>query len=188
MGRNGQVGMTGVVTMIITLMVLLCAACEKKNTELQPVHKAMKVITPVGSIHVVNDMLDELRVTVGFLPDGDALVVEKNRKIRLIRNIHRFPVPEPEPLALINTCDNEILLGIAIHPDFTNTREFYVCIAEIGTNLWHQRIEIWQLSPAKTSAKRKTVLHRDVITKDKKGPTAIPPRLTIASLKAAPML
>jgi glucose/arabinose dehydrogenase len=177
MEREGTGTVAGVIYLTL-MMMLFITSCHEKDTTLLP-------IPPAHNMSDFHEMiLDEMRFSVGLLPDGDALVAEKNGRLRLVRNIHVEPVLEPQPLALINTCANEMLMGIAIHPDFSKNRLFYVCIAEMSNTTWHQRVELWQLSAARTSAKKDTLLLREIMTKSRKQSRELPMHFTIARQRA----
>lgn len=65
---------------------------------------------------------------LAFLPDGDVLVTERPGRVRLIRD--RRLVPEPVATIVVEDPGNEGgLLGIALHPDFPQVRDFFIYTA-----------------------------------------------------------
>jgi aldose sugar dehydrogenase len=89
---------------------------------------------------------------IAFLPNGDMLVTERPGRIRLIRGGKLLPDPVARVTAAARSEGG--LLGIALHPDFANNRQFYLYYsytfeAEGGTA---NKIERWTLSPEGTRA------------------------------------
>jgi hypothetical protein len=106
--------------------------------------------------------------SVGLLPDGNALIIEKNSRLILVKNFHHHPVIVKKPVAVIRTGlpNDEGLLGISIHPDFSRTRFFYLCLNVLEEKTLINRIELWKLSEDGTIAKRETVISSEIIKKE----------------------
>lgn len=83
---------------------------------------------------------------LAFLPDGDALLTERPGRVRLIRD--GALVAEPvATLALEDLGTEGGLLGIALHPEFPQVRDFFLYTAE-KTN----EVQRWTLAPDGLSA------------------------------------
>uniref|UniRef100_A0ACD5GSI9 PQQ-dependent sugar dehydrogenase n=1 Tax=Desertifilum tharense IPPAS B-1220 TaxID=1781255 RepID=A0ACD5GSI9_9CYAN len=84
-------------------------------------------LVPSGSVPVTaQEVVSGLEVPWGivFLSNTDLLVSERPGRIRLVRNGQL----QPQPVATVNvTATGEGgLLGMAVHPDFNNNRQFYI--------------------------------------------------------------
>ncbi|MCP3139628.1 PQQ-dependent sugar dehydrogenase [Pyxidicoccus xibeiensis] len=101
-----------------------------------------------GSVPFTVDVVAEgLEVPWGiaWLPGGDALVTERPGRVRLLKG----GVLQPTPVATLRTTRTAEggLLGIAAHPDFATTRQFYVYVTTDASGRDENRVERWTLSP-----------------------------------------
>ncbi|WNG40606.1 PQQ-dependent sugar dehydrogenase [Archangium violaceum] len=102
---------------------------------------------PNGTVPITVDVVAEgLEVPWGiaWLPGGDALVTERPGRIRLLRN----GTLQPAPVATvkISSTGESGLLGIAAHPNFTSTRQFYIYVTTDEGGSTRNRVERWTLS------------------------------------------
>jgi glucose/arabinose dehydrogenase len=87
---------------------------------------------------------------IAFLPGGDALVTERPGRVRLLRG----GVLQAQPVATVPIASTSEggLLGIAAHPDFATTRQFYLYVTTDAGGRDENRVERWTLSEDHASA------------------------------------
>jgi aldose sugar dehydrogenase len=94
---------------------------------------------------------------IAWLPGGDALVTERPGRVRLLRASGEL-VPEPvATVEALSTAEGG-LLGIAAHPDFARTRQFYLYFTRREGRTTHNRVERWVLGADGRSAQHERVL------------------------------
>lgn len=84
---------------------------------------------------------------LAFLPDGRALVTEKQGRLKIV-NLRTGTLSGPiEGVPKVATQGQGGLLGLALSPDFTNSREVFLCFAEAresgsgsGTSVFRARL------------------------------------------------
>lgn len=114
---------------------------------------------PVGSASVRVEVVArglEVPWGIAFLPGGDLLVTERPGRVRLVRagQLVAEPVATLAPAA-----DGEGgLLGIAIAPDFEQSRSFYLYVTATEGGAPVNRVERWRLAPDARSASRDRVI------------------------------
>jgi aldose sugar dehydrogenase len=88
---------------------------------------------------------------LAFLPDGSMLVTERPGRVRMVREGKLVE----EPVAVIDVDDDEEggLLGIAVDPDFTENRRFYVYATQRTGGGKENRVLRYELSIASATAK-----------------------------------
>jgi aldose sugar dehydrogenase len=86
---------------------------------------------------------------LAFLPTGEILVTERPGRVRLVTG----GVPQ-DPIINYNIGDTVEggALGIAIHPEFVQTRQFYVYVTDGASGSLVNRVERWTLDAGNTSA------------------------------------
>lgn len=86
---------------------------------------------------------------LAFLPTGEILVTERPGRVRLITG----GVPQ-DPLIHYNVGDTVEggALGIALHPEFVQNRQFYVYVTDGASGSLVNRVERWTLDPGATAA------------------------------------
>lgn len=94
---------------------------------------------------------------VAWLPGGDALLTERPGRVRLLRADGTL---EAEPVATlpVGARGEGGLLGIAVHPDFARTRQFYLYATVAQEGGARNRVERWVLAPDGGSARVDRVL------------------------------
>jgi glucose/arabinose dehydrogenase len=108
---------------------------------------------PDGTVPFTVEVVAEgLQVPWGitFLPGGDALVTERPGRVRLLRG----GVLQAQPVATVPIASTTEggLLGIAAHPDFATTRQFYLYVTTDAGGRDENRVERWTLSEDHASA------------------------------------
>lgn len=100
---------------------------------------------------------------IGFLPDGGALVTERAGRIAHLSSTEPGAVltPVEADLSGVLASGEGGLLGMVVHPDFTSSREFTVCMNyQEGGDPVDIRLVTWRLSEDARSAERV----RDLLT------------------------
>ncbi|MBF5041717.1 PQQ-dependent sugar dehydrogenase [Aggregicoccus sp. 17bor-14] len=121
-------------------------------------------VEPQGSVPFdVETVASGLEVPWGlaFLPDGDLLVTERPGRVRLVHQ----GVLQPTPVATLNTqvTDGEGgLLGIALHPDFATTRQFFLYVTHGTGSTRSNGVERWVLAPDARSASLERVIFESI--------------------------
>ena len=118
---------------------------------------------PTGTVSVTAEkVITGLEVPWGlaFLPSGDMLVTERPGRIRLVRG--GTLVPTNVATVVIGETGEGGLLGIALDPNFSANRFFYVyyTTSKNGTNV--NRIQRFVLSPDESSASADQILIDDI--------------------------
>lgn len=109
---------------------------------------------PAGSVPIaVETVVSGLEVPWGiaFLPSGDMLVTERPGRIRLVQNGAITRTLATVPIA---PGGEGGLLGVALAPDFAESRAFFIYFTAQDGN----RVERWTLAADETSASRERVL------------------------------
>ena len=117
---------------------------------------------PQGSARIdVEVVAQGLEVPWGlaFLPNGDLLVTERPGRVRLLQG----GVLQQAPVLTVDTVqDGEGgLLGIALHPDFATTRQFFLYLTRPGTPRTNV-VERWVLAPDARSATRERTVFESI--------------------------
>ena len=135
---------------------------EPKQTAAQPVSALPASCTlvengfgPQGQVQVrVEEVVTGLEVPwgVAFLPNNEMLVTERPGRVRLVQNGKL----RPQSVATIDVSDRGEggLLGIAVHPEFTSNRFFYIYFTANSQGSAENRVERWRLSADGTQATR----------------------------------
>ncbi len=90
---------------------------------------------------------------IAFLPNKDLLVTERPGRLRLVQNGQLQPEPVTT-IAVTARGGEGGLLGIALHPQFTNNRLFYLYYTADRSGTSTNRVERWRLSPTGRQATR----------------------------------
>ena len=93
---------------------------------------------------------------LAFLPGGDVLVTERPGRVRLMRGGKLVAAPVAT-LPIAGSSEGG-LLGIAAHPDFAKTRQFYLYVTVPAEGGAKNRVERWRLGENGTTAARVDVL------------------------------
>lgn len=112
--------------------------------------------TPDLAVSVVTDGLEH-PWDVGFLPDGRALVTERPARLTLLTDTRpgARAVPVAADLSDVYVRGEGGLMGLAVHPDFAETRRFTTCQTHaVSGHPTDVRLVTWELSPDGTSARR----------------------------------
>ncbi len=146
---------------LLTALVLATgpAGCRKGASDSPPTDPNVPCLLveegagPDGAVPIQATVVAEgLEVPwgVAFLPNGDALLTERPGRVRLLRG----GVLRPQPVATvpISRSSEGGLLGIAAHPDFARTRQFYVYVTTDAGGRTENRVERWVASADGTSA------------------------------------
>jgi glucose/arabinose dehydrogenase len=143
--------------LLLPLAVLALAAPGCRKSQAQGVSEACILVEdgwgPDGTVSFTEEIVAEgLEVPWGiaFLPGGDALVTERPGRVRLLRG----GVLQAQPVATVSIARGGEggLLGIAAHPDFASTRQFYVYVTTEAGGSQENRVERWTLSEDRTTA------------------------------------
>lgn len=114
----------------------------------------------------VEQVVDGLAIPWGiaFLPDGDALVSERDGDLRLVRDIAGDARLEPTAVARMDTGNSSEggLLGIALHPDFASNRLFYLYVTIEAGGTVANRIERWRLAESNATAALDRVIYAGI--------------------------
>ena len=108
---------------------------------------------PIRAETVVSGL--EVPWSMAFLPGGDVLVTERPGRVRLLRAGKLLPPIATLPIA---GSSEGGLLGIAAHPEFAKTRNFYLYVTAPAEGGAKNRVERWRLGEDGTSAARVDVL------------------------------
>jgi aldose sugar dehydrogenase len=97
---------------------------------------------------------------IGFLPDGSLLVSERAGRIRLVKNGQL----QAAPVARIPAVDQGEggLLGLVLHPNFSENRWFYVYYTTLKNGDRVNRVERWQLTENQQSATPDRIILDDI--------------------------
>ncbi|MEO5609996.1 MAG: PQQ-dependent sugar dehydrogenase [Ornithinibacter sp.] len=94
---------------------------------------------------------------IGFLPDGQALVTERPARLSLVSGLRegaRRTTVEAD-LSDVFVASEGGLMGMVVHPDFTDSREFTTCQThQVGGRPVDIRLVTWRLSEDGRSAER----------------------------------
>ncbi len=107
-----------------------------------------KGTTPVRAETVVSGL--EVPWGLAFLPGGDILVTERPGRIRLVRD--GVLVAQPVATVPLAPGGESGLLGIALHPAFTQNRLFFVYATVRVDGVKQNRVERWKLADDSSSA------------------------------------
>ncbi len=101
---------------------------------------------------------------MAFLPNGDLLVTERPGRLRLGRDISGTAQLHPEPIATveIGRTSEGGLLGLALHPQFSNNRLFYMYVTANEGGRAVNRIERWRLSDDGLQAERQGIIFNGI--------------------------
>ena len=112
--------------------------------------------TPKLDVEVVTGGLEH-GWDIGFLPDGQALVTERPARISLVSGLRegaRRTTVEAD-LSDVFVASEGGLMGMVVHPDFTDSREFTTCQThQVGGRPVDIRLVTWRLSEDSRSAER----------------------------------
>jgi aldose sugar dehydrogenase len=106
----------------------------------------------------------EVPWALAFLPNGDMLVTERPGRLRLVKNYREEAKLVKEPVATLSTASTSEggLLGIALHPDFSKNRLFYMYLTTSEGNSARNRVEQWRLSAEGTSAEQIKIVYDNI--------------------------
>lgn len=90
---------------------------------------------------------------LAFLPNGNLLVTERPGRLRLVRGGKL--VPKPVAAVAVAPAGEGGLLGIALHPRFSENRLLYLYVTH---SLDENRVERWKLSADESSASFESVV------------------------------
>lgn len=145
--------------MILVLLIVNTYSCSQSASQTR--EPGCMYLTdgygPEGEVRVKTEIVvDGLEVpwAIAFLPGGDLLVTERPGRIRLVKDYMGEARLIEKPVADISTARSSEggLLGIALHPDFSNNRLFYIYVTVDKGNDPVNQVEQWQLSDDGNSA------------------------------------
>lgn len=147
---------------IFALPLLLLAACTEG--EVQPREETPSEPTSGGlTVQKVADGFEH-PWDIGFLPGGRLLITERSGRLTVLASgkpgAQRTPVEAD--LNDVYAAGEGGLMGLVVHPDFEETREFTVCHAyQDGANPVDVRVVTWEMAEDFTSAdKVRTLVDR----------------------------
>lgn len=138
---------------IFALPLLLLAACTEG--EVQPREETPSEPTSGGlTVQKVADGFEH-PWDIGFLPGGRLLITERSGRLTVLASgkpgAQRTPVEAD--LNDVYAAGEGGLMGLVVHPDFEETREFTVCHAyQDGANPVDVRVVTWEMAEDFTSA------------------------------------
>ncbi|NJK86719.1 MAG: PQQ-dependent sugar dehydrogenase [Bacteroidales bacterium] len=102
----------------------------------------------------------EIPWAIAFLPDGDLLVTERTGRLRLVKDYAGKAQLIEKPVATFQTASTAEggLLGIALHPQFSSNRLFYVYVTINTNGNPMNQVEQWKLANDGTSAEKIKVI------------------------------
>ncbi len=140
------------------LLPLLLGACQTSESAKAPTNCLLVEDghgpagrTPIRAETVADGL--EVPWAIAFLPDGDLLVTERPGRIRRVRGGEL--VAEPVAEVPVRAVGEGGLMGIALHPDFSDDRLFYLALTSPDDD---NRIELWRLAEDGASAERVRVV------------------------------
>ncbi len=98
----------------------------------------------------------EVPWAIGFLPDGSYLVTERPGRVRLVQN--NVLAPQSVLTLYVGEEGEGGLLGLAVDPDFSDNRRFYVYYTATDGNENVNRLARYRLGDAPTTATLEQVL------------------------------
>jgi aldose sugar dehydrogenase len=116
--------------------------------------------TPDLEVAVVAEGLTDVW-DIGFLPDGTALVTERDGRISRLSGLQRGAQVTPVAADLddLHVRGEGGLMGLVVHPDFAQTRRFTTCQTHLeGGTPTDVRLVTWQLAADGASAVREREL------------------------------
>jgi glucose/arabinose dehydrogenase len=117
---------------------------------------------PEGRVPIrVEEVVTGLEVPWGlaFLPDGGLLITERPGRIRRVVEGRL----RPEPVARVSVEGGEGgLLGLALHPHFTENRLFFIYFTTRKAGAAVNRVERWKLAPDGATAEREKLILDDI--------------------------
>lgn len=125
----------------------------------QNCHRVEEGYGPDGQVPLhVEVLADGLEVPWGiaFLPDGDALITERPGRLRLLRDGALVPQPVLE-LDVVQRAEDG-LLGVAIHPRFSENRRFYLYFTRTEGDATTNVMQAFQLAEDGRSAQPQEVV------------------------------
>lgn len=177
--RSRRIPLKIILRFLVLGFLSLSVACNWKFMNEDSYHNSpVKIEQSNGSAHYADFMADIIASgliapwTIGFLPNGNAIVAERNGRLRMVIDIIGRPRLIAEPIAEVQSANTPpgALLGIAIHPDFINNRMFYLCITLPEDGLLINRIERWQLSADGKYALQESIVYSEIV------PAEMPPK------------
>lgn len=103
----------------------------------------------------------EVPWAIGFLPDGGMLVTERPGRIRRVASGGQLQAAPVATLSVDETGEGG-LLGLAIHPDFSNNRFFYVYYTANKGGTTVNRVERYRLSSDDATATADRIIIDDI--------------------------
>lgn len=138
------------------IAVLLCGALAGCAGGAGPEPDPGPAAPPGLRVEVVTDGLDH-PWDVGLLPDGAALVPQRSGELVLLDDTEPGARPRPVEADLgdVFARGEGGLMGLAVHPDFAENRQFITCQTHReGGRPIDVRLVRWELGPDGTSAER----------------------------------
>ncbi|MDQ5854813.1 MAG: PQQ-dependent sugar dehydrogenase [Actinomycetota bacterium] len=152
------------------LLVLLgvVVGCSGQSTPISPGIPTQSPVTGGSAVPPGAPSAPEIRVDVvaaglehvwdiGFLPGGSALITERSARIRLLSSTRPgAPVTDvAAELGDVYVTGEGGLMGLAVHPDFAQTRRFTTCQThQQDERPVDVRLVTWELSPDGARASR----------------------------------
>jgi aldose sugar dehydrogenase len=112
--------------------------------------------TPEIKVDVVTEGLEHVW-DIGFLPTGAALITERPARLSLLPSAGpgTRAVPIAADLSDVYVAGEGGLMGLVVHPDFAQTRQFTTCQThQQGGRPLDVRLITWELEPDGTRARR----------------------------------
>jgi glucose/arabinose dehydrogenase len=140
-----------------------CRSSSAKTSEQGPTSAKCRLVErgygPQGRVPVRAEIVTsglEVPWGIAFISSRDMLVTERPGRVRLVRDLAL--VAEPVATLSVVDADEGGLLGIALHPSFSDNGLFYVYLTTRGASGSENRVERWKLAPSHASATRDRVI------------------------------
>lgn len=140
-----------------------CRSSSAKTSEPGPTSPSCRLVDdgygPRGSVPVRAEVVAsglEVPWGIAFLSNREMLVTERPGRVRLLRN--SVLVVQPVATLPVIDADEGGLLGIALHPSFSDNGFFYLYMTAKGASGSENRVERWRLAPDHASAMRDRVV------------------------------
>lgn len=157
-----------VVAIVLPIGILACDNATSESAEGDEVQSASCLLVeegygPEGRVRVRAEVVAsglEVPWGIAFLPNGDILVTERPGRLRLVRDGELVEKPVAEIEAQVSGEGG--LLGIALHPQFSENRRFYLYYTASKGGEGVNRIEQWTLAEDYSSASPVQIILDDI--------------------------
>lgn len=157
-----------VVAIVLPIGILACDNATSESAEGDEVQSASCLLVeegygPEGRVRVRAEVVAsglEVPWGIAFLPNGDILVTERPGRLRLVRDGELVEKPVAEIEAQVSGEGG--LLGIALHPQFSENRRFYLYYTASKGGEGVNRIVQWTLAEDYSSASPAQIILDDI--------------------------